>query len=470
MRAFLLIITLLIILTSISCTKELGREVSDPLTPKEYSQVPGRYQNGIDIFHTCRVDLDSPRDEPILLWSNWPDVSLDSTDIMVDGDGGVWCPDGKWGEKSTTKIVRYTPDGEIEWEREILPENQAEYELPVDPNTPYEAFISESLVAPMIACMDAVIIYAGRFENHEVYPGHGEPKETFTRDYAFLECMGTEGETRWRTDMASFVKEKSFAWMGPDNTVIMPSSKTSFNVYSIADGELVRTVNVPGWSNIYSSGPLPLDDGGWIMQGFNVDDYTEDFPPYIARIDSNGLTRWIKEFPDITLIYPVTLCDSGILVHGNENGLYGLDITDGSELWHMYAGNSFACGETTDGKIISCGWNAEGKAMADFRLRSITENGSENWSEVLPGLIDGVNDIIIYRDGAILIGYPYGISLLEPDGSIRWTLDMWDFRIPVDESISAWSLNPVPGDGIVAMGFNTKVFGNAIFSLGPSED
>ena len=184
-------------ISACGCTGRPSRVVNRPLTAEEMAIPPGRYQHGIDMRHTCQVDLDSPQNEPVFRWVVKPDVTVDSTDVMVDGEGGVWYNDGPSGGMSLNAVIRLNPDGSEDFRKRLLPSGHSDdFDLEAKTYTRHSSF---STVRPVVALDGAIIWHANRLQSSAEY----ENLELISEDYTifgFLECIDTEGETRWRTE------------------------------------------------------------------------------------------------------------------------------------------------------------------------------------------------------------------------------------------------------------------------------
>jgi len=439
-----------------------GRIESESLTSDETAIPPGRYQQGVDMYHRGHVRLNSPRTKPTLLWSITPEVTIDATNVLVDSEGGVWYPDGEAGMLSTYNLIRLNPDGSVDFEKNMLPDalvgmGRGEGGL--------QAEVGFSIIYPALMCEGAIIARLDRWIASAEF-GTEEP-EAKESGYACLECVDLDGRTRWRTEPIEGMQVDQDAWRLPQDIVAMPASKTSFNMYSLEDGSLIESRDVPGWSVYNIPGPLQTDDDGWIFNGDNWRDRTEDATfPFIERISPDGQVVWHKEYSEWSFALPMTINEEGIIARGNRYGLEFIDSSNGSVLLSKYSATNELCGVTRDGNFIVAGCDNENDRAS---VRVLDTAGNVIWS--IDGRVHGDNDVVVYEDGGILLGHSYGITLLNRDGSVRWRVDFNDLGLSSEDWTGRWSVNPQPDGGIVAFAsVHNHRYRGMIFALGRSSE
>ncbi|MCX6645561.1 MAG: hypothetical protein NTY09_04270 [bacterium] len=395
---------------------------------------PGRYQNGVDMRHTCQVDLDSPQNEPVLKWTVKPEVTNSFTDVMVDGEGGVWYNDGFPGNMSSTIIVRLNPDGSEDFRKKLMPNGGFSASTTGLGGSSISNLLS--MVRPVVVLNNGVILYVTTMSS-----------PLSLESNFLLECMDIDGQVRWKTDPIEISNLATrTAWRAPEDRMVMPVSESSVNFYSIESGEFLGSIDVAGFPIILDyGGPIPLDDGDFIFYG-SKRDASEESIPFISRIRQDGTSAWYQEYPTFQYSQPVVINENGILCCGNSEGVTGIDSNDGSILWGKFSASNYALGLNRDGKFIVSGFDTED---GDGHFRLMNEDGSMIWSDNV--FTRGPDDMVVYRDNSILVAYSYGISLVEPDGSVRWTIDADDLQYTGTDRFSQWRLNPTPDGNIVAI-------------------
>jgi len=444
-----LVVTVLIA----GCTRLPGRVVNRTLTPEEMAIPPGRYQRGIDMRHTCQV-------EPSLIWSIRPDVSISTTNILIDGNGGIWYPDGDSGFPSTFKIIRLNPDGTTDFSHTVLPEGNLDIDLDEADSGQVNSESSYSSVAPILACAEGIIFRFDRSESSmRGSITDSTPPLKDEKGYVNLECFDTNGNIIWRTDPVREPSQILYGWRVSEDRIAIPVDSTNLYLYSLSDGELLETIEWPGPSTYGIPGPVSMGDGGWIFQGTNVRDYDDDYLPYVERVDSNGQALWHHEYPLYSFSLPAVITEDGFILRGNRAGVDLIDADSGSVIWHKFSGINHSCGITPAGDFLIAGFNTENEKG---KVRLIDHGGNIIWT--VDTMVRGLDDVIIYRDGAILLGYSWGISLFNTDGSIRWTVDLQELGLSGRDKLSGWSLNPTPDGGLAVLGhdsgdtYHTKIF------------
>lgn len=413
-----ILIAVLIFLASAfsGCAGRPSRVVNSPLTAEEMAFPPGRYQNGIDMFHRCWVDLESPSSEPQLTWCITPDVSIDATDIMVDGSGGIWYTDGLEDSISNNKVYRINPDGSEDWTLRIGSNRLG----------------GHTTVSPVIACDDAVILQVCEL------PG-----------LSYLVCVDSSRNIRWRTEPI----EKSYTldgvWRTSDDRLIMVVQNNLLNIYSIADGSLLQSLDVQLYPLTRHVTPLPLTDGGWIINGINNSE-ANSFA-CITRLNADGSTRWSLNYGQYSSVTPVTLSENGMILRGYTAGFHVIDVESAEVVLEKYNANNYVAGLTRDGNYIVTGCD---NSDDDSNIRVISPSGTVLWSH--EAYSRGANNTIVYNDGSILFGYEWGICLIEPDGRIRWAIELTDLGLSGRDSINDWRLNPTPEGNLAIIGHDSS--------------
>ena len=442
---FLVLMFLLIFPCSVQ--SEPAWEVFEPLTQAEMAVPAGRYQAGVDMHHNCRVDMDAPLEEPVLSWSVRPD-SNSSRDVMVDSEGGTWYAENGSGEFGMNKIIRLNPDGSVDWEREFIPVNPIEkiVEQYIDDTfTPYWI----SYIYPSIAVADAIIIHIHHKYNASINLPDEDNLRWITISFTYLVCLDLDGNTRWRSENVEDYDPlvNQCAWRVDNDRLALIASDNTFNVYSLETGEFLETVEVPGWSANSNTGPIVIADGSWIIHGnVMLDDFMGGYP-YIYRINPDGTYQWKAEYQTDTFSMNITVDEDGNLLYGNRQGIRVIDSSDGTEIWRQWGGLFYACGVTPSGDYVAIGEFGGD----DRRLGLLDSEGEGVWSVMTEWPLLGHDDVIIYRDGCILYGDRSGISLVEPDGEIRWSIEPDELGCPEADRLGHWQLNPTPDGGIVAL-------------------
>jgi outer membrane protein assembly factor BamB len=429
---------IILVFVSCSCSGQPGRVVNKVLTAEEMAIPPGRYQNGIDMRHTCQVDLDSPQTEPVLRWVVKPIRTADTTDVLVDGQGGIWYNDNLSSSSPSKIIVRLNPDGTEDFRQTLFP--------------------GRFIVHPVIALASAIVLRVLK-QTASANRANNNSEIAFESKY-FLECIDVEGLLRWRTDPIEIpLRVEDMAWRAPGDMLMMPASETSVNFYSVENGEFLESLQVPGFPiTPINGGPIPLDDGSWIFHGRKLPD-TDDEVPFVTRINQDGTSIWYNEYPEFNFSLPVIINDRGILCCSGINGVTTINSEDGSFLWQKFNRTVYPRGVTYDGNFILSGADS---LNDDYYLRLITDNGIVLWNDDVH--VRDFDAVLVYRDNSIMVAYQFGISLINPDGSVRWTVDLNDLQYMGNEYFFHWRLNPTPDGNLVAIadnmygGYHSEIF------------
>jgi len=454
-----LFLSILIFFTVVGVSRAGEGYTGRVLTGDEMGFPPGRYQCGVDINHQCRVRLDSPTEEPVI--SEIINTGKHTDEVLVDGEGGMWYAVGS-GENYPDTLIRLNPDGDEEFSMEF---EQSPYENLEYLETLVWDFPDLELtpcVIPVVALDQAMVVYVGWDVLHDSnntnlgahYDGLGA--------HAYLECIDTVGQTRWRTHVTGYNKLKRNAWRVDDDQIAMVSSEYSFDVFEISTGEFVESVHVPGWSSKTRTGPLKLDYGDWLIHCDDFESLVWGGIPLIYRQRMNGSKAWEIEYRSHTYSNAVTLSERGIISYGNKEGARGIDLGTGEELWEWRGGESNACGITMNGNFLV----AE-NYMNNTVLESWDQDGVRAWNVEVDYPIEGEDDVIIYRDGNILFGHGQGLSLLSEDGEEIWTIENNEIGGRAGIRSGGWRLNPLPDGGLAAIGNDPsgQVFSKSIYIL-----
>lgn len=424
-----LAILLLILSTSTSCSSFMAKK---NLSQSEMS-IPGvRYQHGVDMWNRARVPLPSPATEPVFEWSVDLNVKGDTTTAFVDSEGGVWYRQGESIMNMST-IVRLNPDGSIDFTRDLRKGGMM------------------SVSEPMVVLEGAVVCITSYIPINLSDP-HTE---------AYLTCIDLDGSIRWESDNYRADTGTNMAWRYPENMIVATGADNSVLFFSLEDGSLVETVEIKGWSAHQTVGPIPLENDAFVVYG--TDRSSEENLPYVGVYDETGEKIWALGWPEYTYAMPPSLSEDGTILFGNRWGIYCINSDNGNIVWDDISGHSQkARGVNYDGNLLYSGWESEDSSPL---LKLVTPNGELIWSlDMTSGISQGESQIIIYEDNTVLIGYKYGFSLINPDGTIRWTVDSADLGLPRTSEFTQWKFNPTQDGGLVAYvvdrsgGWHDKIF------------
>ncbi len=447
------ILTLMICLVSTACSKPIGRTVNNVLTPAEMAIPAGRYQDGVDMWGRGQVRLPSPQQEPVLKWKVDLPFDGDTTTAFVDSEGGTWYRSGSNLERADT-IVRLNLDGTVDWKHQLARGSGSKW----------------SRARPVIALEDCIVCVYDKLGPQRQDPGGGRVETSL----GYLVCLDLNGDIRWRTETIDGVMFESDTFAGrlPDNRLIMRSGLTELTTFSLSDGEKIDSFEIPGFAVVSPAGPIPLADGTYIVYG--VDRNFENGIAYISRINSDGSQIWYHSFEQKYLgLLPPSLNEEGVLVIGNMKGLWAYDAESGGQLWRRHQNHPCRpLGVTSTGDFVITRFTGSGNPS---RLDLINPDGNQIWSiELTSSLMIGESHVIIYEDDSILIGYKHGITLLNPDGTIRWTVDANDLGYSTQPTLVHWKFNPGPDGSLVAYAVDKTEHGvpgqawqDSIFGLGP---
>jgi len=430
-----IVILLLSCLAMISCSR--GRMVSRPLTEEEMQIPPGRSESGIDLYHTSAIDLPSFPEEPVLEWtyeSNW-----DARNLLLDGEDGMWFATGDpSGCYSSNTVARLDPYGNVDWERALLP-----------PGTSADTTLSEiadkgitwSMVDPLIACSGAVICSCSRSREKE-------PDSHVVLD-SYLECVDIDGETRWRTEHIDRWFHYTSRIDAESLTIV--NGANSFGIYSISTGERLHEYefdrNLP---DLTFPQVMSVADSWICFLKDPADNYS------VCRYSSSMNLEWEHSLGESGRIEAYALDENALLVNTTlpfrrTTRLLKLDLTDGSVLWDRLD-KALVSGVTPDGGCFL----SRGEVRENVNVALIGPEGSELWSLELNTHSYPGRAPVMFNDNSILIGYRWGISQLNPDGTIRWTIDLDDMgvadRSMYREGFESWELAPTSDGGLVAAG------------------
>jgi len=394
-----------------------------------------RYQHGVDMWNRARVPLPSPPAEPVLGWSVDLDIIGDTTTAFVDTEGGVWYRQSE-SMMNMSKIVRLNPDGSPDFAVDLRKGGLMSVSKPM------------VVLEGAVVCINSYIPFNLRDPHQEAY----------------LTCIDLEGNIRWKSDNYS-PGFSTMAWRFPENMIAASGSDDTVLFFSLEDGSLLKTLEIKGWSAFQSVGPIPLDNGAFAVYG--TDNSSEEDLPYVGAFDENGEKIWALGYPKFSFAFPPSLTDDGTILFGNRWGIYCIDSSNGNIVWdyvpyhrHMARGVNF------DGNLLYSGRESED---GNLKLKLVNPYGELIWSlELTSEISRGESQLIIYEDNAVLIGYRYGFSLINPDGTIRWTVDIADLGMPPASEFHNWKFNPTPDGGLVAYVVeNSDKWNDKIFSLNP---
>ena len=141
--------------------------------------------------------------------------------------------------------------------------------------------------------------------------------------------------------------------------------------------------------------------------------------------------------------------ESSIILYST-GWLRSLDLSDGSVLWERGISQGNLDGITPSGDcLMSIGGLGDNQSLV-----LLDQHGSDLWSLDLENVRFGMNDTIIFNDGSIIVSYQWGISQLNSDGTIRWTIDLEDAGLTSQSSfnqgVDVWHLAPTSDGGLVA--------------------
>ena len=420
--------------------------VGSPLTTEEMTYPHGRYQCGIDALHRCRVEFISPALEPVPLKTVRTAPSVD--DALVDGEGGIWYADASDGLFPDI-VIRLNPDGSENFRLKLGP---SPYENPdyIEsirwdyPRWEYPDLKLTAFAIPAVALNSAVIFYVGWDVIHDTNNTNPEGRYDGIGAHAYLECIDKSGQTRWRTNATGYNKLKTHAWRLDNERIAMVSSEFSFDIFKIATGEFIETVDVPGWSAKTRTGPILTDSGDMIIHCDDFERGVWDGIPVIYRVTAQGRKVWNREFRSHTFSNAITVSDNGELVYGNKEGLLVLDSESGDELWGWRGGDYNACGVLQDHTFL-----IGGTYMNKTVLQNWDDAGNRVWTRDIAVPFEGEDDVIIYSDGNILYGDGDGLTLLMPSGDEIWSLDNIEISGRFEMGSGFWRINPMEDGGLV---------------------
>ena len=430
------IILLLSCLATLSCTR--GRMVSRPLTEEEMQIPPGRTESGCDIQHTSQVDLRSPAVEPVFEWKY---VGSKFGNLLVDGENGAWFSCKGSGSSSRNSITRLNADGSFDWVHEFYP---ASPDIDVPSDSGWMSYAN-----PAVASYGAVICSFERtrildFSSLDEMPDESEPSDLILDRY--LACIDIDGVMRWRSERldAPLVSVSRI----DGSRIVTFHSDTSVVLYSISSGELMDVIEFGTNLGTLAFPPVVPVEDDWIC----FTDETEGY--FVSRYDENLAEVWKTYLGGGLSIRAVQADDTSILVNSGF-GLKSIGLSDGSLRWDREYETAGLCAATHAGGYLVLNGGGFGQ---ERRLSGLSQDGSELWSMNIPMISAGLDDVLVYNDGSILVGYKWGISLLNSDGSIRWTIDYDDMGLSglpsYREGFWIWELCPLEDGGLIAKGEN----------------
>ena len=290
------------------------------------------------------------------------------------------------------------------------------------------------------------------------------------REYhnAYLECLGFDGKTRWRTEIVKTDIPPTTSRL-PNDQIAMSTADSTLTIFSLQDGKLLSTMKVPGWQGDAYAGPLPTDDGGYITYGTDLSS-PDDYHDYIAKLMPDGTQAWNLKFREYTMHDAPSLSEDGIMLFGNFESLTMIDTANGKQRWNNdYGLLQCALGVNYDDHFVAFGRNSDSGPL-DLLIQDSTGRTIKSIGIPKTTLRDD-HRLLIFQDNSMLTGFANGFSLINPDGSTRWTINSGDLGYPTERDFTYWIFRPKPDGGIVAYAVDsTDGFSNqnhVIFGLAP---
>ena len=394
-----------------------------PMSPEEIAVPKGRYQDGVDMNHTCRVDLPVPVAEPTVAWSISLTPLNDYTGILVDGHGGTWYNNSPSGG-SLSRIVKLAQDGSTEFSMNI---------------------VSNGPVIPVLALEEGMIV------------------QVVSRNELYLLCFDTSGAERWKSDSMELGRGLSNLTMRVSETELAVSySPTDIQFLDIATGEFTSSIIIPGRSIGAAPMLLPLANGEWILPGGGEDTNGDNYY-HLSRLTETGAVIWSHTFPGNTWSMPVSITPNGYIGRPSRSGFSIFDSDSGTELHSLWSDTNYVCGVTPDNHFIVSG--RDYKFDTDS-IRSVSTDGRVTWS--VDAWSDGRNGVVIYSDGSVLAAHSEGVILISSTGQVQWNIDPQKFGFSSGRFGVYPSVNPLPDGGFMLFARDgDDVSNGGIFCLQP---
>lgn len=439
----------------ISCRSPSGPLVSRRLSQNEMAPPPLRYQVGVDMWNRAQVAQPPPQSKPVAKWHHYPRFG---GNVFVDTGNGVWYTQSNTN-KRYDRIVRLKPDFSEDWSVILSP--------------PPDATVSEA--EPMIVLQDAVVCIelfdTPGAKASSVQQKDLDPNEPLTYleltliNSGYLQCIDLKGRTRWRSEIFR-CDGLTIAWRLPGNRIgIATKTQTEsslsrnedFAIFSLEDGKLLESKPRLGFDATYPGDmPIMTPDGDYITYS----SAWADKDCYVGRVSPDRTSRWQIDFPGDAIACSPCLSDDGILLCGTRSALTAIDINSGKIIWTRNKGRiNRALGITFDGNFLCNSYavvfDEMGRSSTTRSMLTLIDPaGTDIWSIDLPSFLGaGESHVIIYQDNSILMGYAAGFSLLNPDGSVRWTVKEKDMGLDGDAELKMWNFNPCPDGGLVVYVF-----------------
>ncbi len=501
------------------CIPGVGRMIARPLTDEDMAIPAVRYQTVVDMFQRGQVRLPSPATEPEILWTR---ILQQGVNVFVDSEGCSWFSDYD-SHKQFNRIIRLNPDGTISWQRVLRPWSGATvsmaeaavvlenavvcivtFDFPVHGSgetddtaeqdkldnsaRPISTGFRRSCYGGCCCGSSRYRISTQRQNLSELVDEHMETYDELTYyDFAnmtgaYLQCMDNDGNTLWRTETVTTASDSN-TWRLPGNRLAIKTgdrsyslftNEESFLIFSLENGELTESIPYPGYSTIFPAGlPLITDDGDFIT----YEDSCEGNKAFVARLAPDGTEKWHVDFSDGLDGSCPSISENGLLFYGRSGGLSAIDCETGEIKWSR--NNGFIhrpLGINHNGDLLCTSYHARVDADRNYIISSqklllIDQDGDVIWSINLPSpMEEGESHVIIYEDNSILIGYSSGFSLLNPNGTVRWTVDIRELGLTRARHLMQWNFSPGP-DGVLVVSVledtGEKRDQFHIFGLGP---
>ena len=268
--------------------------------------------------------------------------------------------------------------------------------------------------------------------------------------------------------------------LGPENNYQRIISFTVLN----SDGQFVSENEIKGESHLTLQFINEVENGGYIIGGYSGFPYPEGSCLFIAKLEANGDTIWIKKYENIT-----TVLNSNIFETQNEQfiviGTWRSSITSRNQIFLMWIdtegniiwekshlldmSNGFSVRQTFDNGFVLTGSTEKyGNGQNDLLILKTNILGDSTWAKTYGGAnSDYGYEIIQTSDsGFIVLGSSdsfgqTGSYLIKTDnqGNVACRLDHSTFFTPGIRSISidiysetaTVSFEPVYGDGEILL-------------------
>ena len=417
-------------ITLLSCSQNIspGREVISPLSETEMAIPDGRYQANFDMYHSAQVDFPPPSEKPSVIWvkTTMEDPRRWLT-VVGDSEGGCvfsWNPNKKFEDN----VTRLAPGGNVAWTYMNL----------------HPANAQRSVTAPGLVTEGAIL-----FHQFAVNSAANE-------QWLVIDCIDLEGNLRWRSEKVPGQYTNDDLFRLPGNKVALISYPDTLYVFNLENGELEKELSFDGYPTLYSSPPLPTPDGGFVHVGgkHGLDD--EDIT--IVKYSQDFEEIWHATIENVFSVLNSSISSDGnLLVSVNFRKqsagepritrLFSYDISDGSVKWSREVGLTIILGNTKDGNFLV-------HSASDQHTESLlllNPGGDEIWSLDLSNRSWNLYSLpVIYTDSSILYGHDEGITLINPDGTIKWELTKNELGFEHDSDLDHWTLYPYADDSFIA--------------------